>query len=274
MADSFPAYPDVLKYETWDKKKALLTPETGIGKELKALKPVFDKVPGNKITILKLAAGPDELQEAIKEVKGYWPAITAAREALQKFSSFAGKKAAEAKKSKTFPAKSRELIEEMSNAASNLATAIRDTPDRWMKDAEKKAADYSTLRDKKMKLIDETLQKSEAIRKRSDEEKAAIEERLSECDDLVKAGQITPGKLKVRDAANLLATLVELVKESEDASKVWRTDKTVAFSKADSLVSKPKSDAIMTNNKAVMTNKKEAETKLKEIVKTLGAQRG
>jgi hypothetical protein len=274
MADEFPAYPEVLTYENWDRKKATLTPETGIGKELKALKATCAKIPVVKIKVLKMAAGVEEVQKALQEVKGYWPTITTARDALLGFSRLASKKAAEAKKSKTFPSKSRELIEAMADAALNYATAIRDTPDRWLKEAQKRAEAYAGLRDKKFKLIDETHVKMENHRKAAEKVNKQLEDRVSEASDLAQAGQINPAKLKIKAAADLLAALTDLLKKCEADSKVWRTDKTVALSREDSLVATEKSNAIMNNNKAVKKFKEDAEKVLKDLVKTLGAKRG
>lgn len=268
MPDVFPPLPDELKSDIWKKKKSKLAPATGIGEELKGVEKTYAGIKQRAITPLTTAFGPDEMEGAIKEAKAEFPNIEKTRKALLEFAKFATKKAGEAKKSAVFPKETRMLIEKMAEAAGNLAVAIRDTPDRWVKQGEEQLKHYDAdvvLKNKMVDAVHTALLKharaAEALQKQ-------ITDILKEAVTLAKGGQIREGKIKVNDAAKLLPEIDKLIKACEDDSKEWRTDKT-KLSKADNLKLVPKANEIMQANKQVHTIRKSSDEAIRKVLEVL-----
>lgn len=264
MAESFPTLPKELTYTYWDSGKAKLTPSTGIGKEIKKVEAAYKKIKVRDVNLLSSANGPRALQAAVEATKTEWPNIEACRKALFAFSAFAKKKGADGKKSKTFPKKSRILIETMSETASGYATAIRDTPDRMRKEAEKSVADYAKRLAYKRKLSDDTLKKVKSHAAAAAKIDVEITKLNKAALIAAKSGNGDDAKNTVKKAADQLAALEKLEKTSANDIKVWRTDKT-KLDKEDNTALMPNANEIINNNKAVITAVKKNQKAVQQV---------
>src|SRR6218665_135333 len=134
--NSFPSSPvSPLTYEAWDSGKAALTPETGVGKALKAMKAAWDKVDKSAFIKLASASGPDEVKEAKQNVQKAKPALALATKTLNDLQKLASEQAKTGSKSKIFPDKSVKLLTAIAQAAKDRA----DLLDKYVEEAEKKA---------------------------------------------------------------------------------------------------------------------------------------
>jgi len=264
MAEQFPTLPKELTYTNWDSGKAKLTPSTGIGKEIKKVEAAYKKIKVRDVNLLSSANGPRALQAAVEATKTEWPNIEACRKALFAFSAFAKKKAADGKKSKTFPKKSRVLIETMSETASRYATAIRDTPDRMRKEAEKSVADYAKRLTYKQKLSNDTLKKVKSHAASAAKLDVEITKLNKAALIAAKGGQGDDAKKTVKKAADQLAALEKLEKTSANDIKVWRTDKTKLDTEDNSALM-PNANEIIKSNKAVITAVKKNQKAVQQV---------
>lgn len=266
----FPNYPAALTYKNWDKKKSKLTPTTGLGKELKKLEKEFENVPTKTVRKLEDATSPSEIKDAADAVKAAFPKIEAYRKVLFTFSKTADKVAKDIGKKKTFPKASLKLITEMSTAASQFATAIRDYPDALHKKATADAKDY----DKRLaKKIDDTKTTHAALKKHhsnAEKVKTDILETVEKAKDLMDGNQVDSGKKLLANGAKELKKLDKLVKACETDSKAWRTAKS-DLSGEDMKELAPLATEIMKSNKAVVAAKKDAEDAIKQVLKAFAA---
>lgn len=263
--ERIPMLPEELTYAGWDRGKAKLTPPTGVGAELKKVEAAYKAMKINTLNGLASAGGPRGVARGVKDIETLWPKVEATRKALKDLEKLAKSKAAEAKKSRTFPKRSRELLERIAAQADAYQLTLRDTPDRMKREAEAYLGDYEDRKRRKFELTTGT---HEALKKH----KAAADKAEADVTSLCKAallaakgGDGDAAKQHVLAASKELRTLDKLVKACEDDSKVWRTDKSGNLDDDDSKPLIPHANGIMTINKEVRKITRTAEESVRKV---------
>jgi len=260
-----PELPNQLTYAYWDKGKAKLTPSTGVGGELKKVEAAYKNMKIRTINSLAAAGGPKGVAKAVKDIESLWPKVEATRKSLKDLEKLAKVKAAEAKKSKTFPKKSRTLLDEIASQADLYQLTLRDTPDRMKREAEAYLADYDQRKQGKYDLTMGTHDKLKKHKATAD--KADVEiTRLCKAALLAsRNGSHDEAKAHVHNATKELEKIDKSLKACETDSKIWRTDKSGNLDDDDSKVLIPHANGIMTINKEVRAVQKKSETTIKQV---------
>lgn len=266
---SFPSNPvSPLTYEAWDKGKAALTPETGVGKALKAMRAAWDKVDKNAFLNMTAAVGPAAVKEAKKNMEKAKPALAVAIDALEDLQKLAADKAKTGAKSRTFPDKSVKLLGAIAEAAESRASILRKYADEAEKKADKTLEGIEQRSKHKLELTEKAFTASK------DNEKAAkkVNERLAEILKealLLAKDDRNAAKEKVKLALDQVVALDRLVKKCETDTSEWRFDHSVIDDGTKEIVSK-KSEEFILIGKRVALYAQEARTKLQKVHESVG----
>lgn len=137
--------PTLLTVENWNKNKGVIAKmhgETGIGAALQDLKVTWKKVDWNLFDPKTLQArygfkdnnvddAKAALAKAEKDLQAEFKDVEAVRKKLLAFNTLSSSVATKFKASKTIPASSRKLVEDMNKASSNLAVALKSIDQEW-----------------------------------------------------------------------------------------------------------------------------------------------
>jgi len=159
----YPQYPDILTNKDWQKKKgtiAKMAGETGMGDQLKKLEAAFKKIKFEQMDAMNILTGANRTKENLEkfreDAKKYWNSdVKPCWEEARKTSDFAGKLAAEWKKKKTIPSKSREHVEAIEKAAGNLMVTLKSLDNLVLEPSIKKAtAEAAKNEEKARKMLE------------------------------------------------------------------------------------------------------------------------
>jgi hypothetical protein len=267
--NSFPSNPTApLTYEAWDNGKAALTPETGVGKALKAMKAAWDKVDGNAFRKMAIAAGPDEVKEARKNMEKAKPALGLAIKTLQDLQKLAAEKAKSGGKTITFPAKSIKLLNTIAQAAKErvdvLETYVREAEEQ----AEKSLDGFELRIKQKIEMVEKVLTSIKEHEKAAIKIDKSLAETLKEAITLIKDDR-NAAKEKVKLALAQVVALDNLSQQCEKASSGWRYDHTGLDAITAKIIS-DKSTDLMLGRKRVARYAKEAREKLQKVHMSVG----
>jgi hypothetical protein len=237
----FPGFPKALEKATWESGRAKLTPSIGITEELVEIKKSFGKIKQDVFEALEKPKSAEEMEVAFKKAKTEFAAsVKPYHDDLLKFARFAEKKAAEAKKSATFPGASRKLIEAMANTASDFAVAVRDAAGNMQKAGEKALAErvtaiqrYGQIRTKALEAATGYEVQFKALEKQMDGLAKTIEKAAADAVAASKAGN-----------------LPNAAKAGQEATKAFDGAKRVAADAA-KLYDKLSSDASITDSRQI-----------------------
>jgi DNA repair exonuclease SbcCD ATPase subunit len=253
---SFPSAPAApLTYEAWDKGKAALTPETGVGKALKKVAEAWKKMSPAAFIDMNSASGPDEFETAKQSMTKAMPDLIATNKALDELQKLASAKAKEGEKSRTFPDKSVKLLKSIAEEAGKLSDLLREYPGEAENNARKTLDGFEQRVQHKIQLVERSL---EAV-KQNDKTSKEIEKSLTES---LKAAVVqaktdrNAAKEKVMLALKQVATMEQLVKSCETETSEWRTDK--------STVDKKTKDLLADKGIEIMKIRKEVDARAKK----------
>ena len=158
----YPSYPDILTNKDWQKKKgaiAKMAGETGMGDQLKKLEAAFKKIKFEQMDAMNVLTGANRTKENLEkfreDAKKYWNSdVKPCWEEARRTSDFAGKLAAEWKKKKTIPSKSREHVEAIEKAAGNLMVTLKSLDNLVLEPSIKKATAEAAKNEEKARKVD------------------------------------------------------------------------------------------------------------------------
>lgn len=232
-----PQPPKELTYDHWNKGKATLTPETGVGKLLKAFEAAYKKIDKTAFLEMSEAVSPKEFEVAYDKFKKAMPDLTDITDALTKLEKLASEKAKEGAKSKLFPDKSVKLLQTIVSEAKKLDNYLREMPGEAKEKSLQALEGFEKNKKKKLDLVSDAfnaVMKHDSNSKKTEE---ILNNRLKEVLELLKTDR-NEAKKELVEAVGLLNSMDQYVKQSEKDTEVWRTDHTTIDEETKNYISK------------------------------------
>jgi hypothetical protein len=231
----FPDYPKALEYDTWERGKSKLTPETGVGKELKALKTSYNAIKKDAFDDMETAKTVDQLETAIRKAEAeFTKSVRPYNKDLLDFVRYADAEVVKAKKSITFPKASRELIDSMSKAASSFAVVVRDAPDDMKKKAEKRLTEreaavkkFGKIRQEGLDAANTFLETLQELSKKMKDAAKLVETAAGAATTAARDGDNEAAAKAGKEAEKQFGRVEELAEANESTYHRMETNKTI-----------------------------------------------